>query len=283
MFVIAPFLLSNSHFATDTVTGNDDLGVRPGRIRTMRASQAESFSRSHSDPRRRRGGFRDGRARSGRKVRTRSPGEPSRNTAPTGTWSQHDCQGTCGPPNAVAWRAASHIGYLLRDEVTRDGSPGSYSTRQATKRTAELSPSAGRDRLPAPRSGKAESVVDLRPERGRLGAICCGNRNRSDADPRAAVPGKPAGPARWILSNEAKQPLRALGAREELSPLLDSREWSPGLAKCAAAAIGSYLGYTGSSADTLVRPHVVESRCGAVALGCTYLFPPLSSGGALVV
>src|SRR6202043_2576142 len=28
---------------------------------------------------------------------------------------------------------------------------------------------------------------------------------------------------------------------------------------------------------------MVESRCGAVALGRTYLFPPLSSGGALVV
>jgi hypothetical protein len=27
----------------------------------------------------------------------------------------------------------------------------------------------------------------------------------------------------------------------------------------------------------------VESRCGAVAVGRTYLFPPLSSGGALVV
>src|SRR6476660_4599292 len=27
----------------------------------------------------------------------------------------------------------------------------------------------------------------------------------------------------------------------------------------------------------------VESRCGAVAVGCTYLLPPLSSGGALVV
>src|SRR6202022_1158849 len=27
----------------------------------------------------------------------------------------------------------------------------------------------------------------------------------------------------------------------------------------------------------------VESRCGAVTLGRTYLFPPLSSGGALVV
>src|SRR6516164_5189108 len=28
---------------------------------------------------------------------------------------------------------------------------------------------------------------------------------------------------------------------------------------------------------------MVESRCGAVAVGRTYLFPPLSSGGALVV
>jgi hypothetical protein len=28
---------------------------------------------------------------------------------------------------------------------------------------------------------------------------------------------------------------------------------------------------------------MVESRCGAVALGCTYPLPPLSSGGALVV
>jgi hypothetical protein len=27
----------------------------------------------------------------------------------------------------------------------------------------------------------------------------------------------------------------------------------------------------------------VESRCGAVAVGPTYLFPPLSSGGALMV
>jgi hypothetical protein len=30
-------------------------------------------------------------------------------------------------------------------------------------------------------------------------------------------------------------------------------------------------------------PLLVESRCGAVVLGCTYLLPPLSSGGALVV
>ena len=32
-----------------------------------------------------------------------------------------------------------------------------------------------------------------------------------------------------------------------------------------------------------VRVSLVESRCGAVAVGRTYLFPPLSSGGALVV
>src|ERR1035437_61672 len=36
---------------------------------------------------------------------------------------------------------------------------------------------------------------------------------------------------------------------------------------------------TGRSAKALV----VESRCGAVALGRTYLLPPLASGGALVV
>src|SRR5215471_5354902 len=30
-------------------------------------------------------------------------------------------------------------------------------------------------------------------------------------------------------------------------------------------------------------PFMVESRCGAVSVGRTYLFPPLSSGGALVV
>jgi hypothetical protein len=36
-----------------------------------------------------------------------------------------------------------------------------------------------------------------------------------------------------------------------------------------------------SSSNDLQR--MVESRCGAVSVGRTYLFPPLSSGGALVV
>src|ERR1700693_5431240 len=34
---------------------------------------------------------------------------------------------------------------------------------------------------------------------------------------------------------------------------------------------------------TAKATRLVESRCGAVALGRTYPFPPLSSGGALVV
>ena len=100
-------------------------------------------------------------------------------------------------------------------------------------------------------------------------------QNRSDADARAAVPGKPAGPARWILSNEAKRPLRALGARGGSSLVLDGREWSPGLAKCAAAAISSYLGYTGRSADALVRPHVTPApTCVSGELGPNLELPP---------
>jgi hypothetical protein len=34
------------------------------------------------------------------------------------------------------------------------------------------------------------------------------------------------------------------------------------------------------TAASSARRHLVESRCGAVSLGRTYLFPPLSSGGA---
>src|ERR1700730_11296401 len=44
-----------------------------------------------------------------------------------------------------------------------------------------------------------------------------------------------------------------------------------------------FLGYLGSTVSRSSGPFLVESRCGAVALGRTYLLPPLSSGGALVV
>src|ERR1017187_4877344 len=43
------------------------------------------------------------------------------------------------------------------------------------------------------------------------------------------------------------------------------------------------LGLTGSRRPTAKMTRMVESRCGAVALGRTYLLPPLSSGGASMV
>jgi hypothetical protein len=42
-------------------------------------------------------------------------------------------------------------------------------------------------------------------------------------------------------------------------------------------------GQSGHCSTRLLAALRVESRCGAVAVGRTYLFPPLSSGGALVV
>ena len=44
-----------------------------------------------------------------------------------------------------------------------------------------------------------------------------------------------------------------------------------------------FRGKTGSHGYTVKVTRMVESRCGAVALGRAYLLPPLSSGGALVV
>src|ERR1700716_2077500 len=46
---------------------------------------------------------------------------------------------------------------------------------------------------------------------------------------------------------------------------------------------GLLMGTTGSLRHTVRTTRLVESRCGAVALGRTYLLSPLSSGGALVV
>src|SRR6202171_870924 len=42
-------------------------------------------------------------------------------------------------------------------------------------------------------------------------------------------------------------------------------------------------GKSGSDSDIAKVTRLVESRCGAVALGRTYLLPPLSSGGASMV
>ncbi len=44
-----------------------------------------------------------------------------------------------------------------------------------------------------------------------------------------------------------------------------------------------FRGKTGSERPTVKTTLLVESRCGAVALGKTYLLPPLSFGGASMV
>src|ERR1700731_3152743 len=44
-----------------------------------------------------------------------------------------------------------------------------------------------------------------------------------------------------------------------------------------------FSGETGSDQRTVQMTRMVESRCGAVALGRTYLLPPLSSGSASMV
>jgi hypothetical protein len=54
---------------------------------------------------------------------------------------------------------------------------------------------------------------------------------------------------------------------------------------CAEKSEGASYGMEALALGGLTETGLllVESRCGAVALGRTYLLPPLSSGGALVV
>src|SRR5712671_1871753 len=67
---------------------------------------------------------------------------------------------------------------------------------------------------------------------------------------------------------------------------VNAREFSFG-SKTGMAAVRPARPPVPQIADDFVhrasRQRWVESRCGAVSLGRTYLFPPLSSGGALVV
>jgi hypothetical protein len=163
--------------------------------------------------------------------------EPGRNAAPPDTCSQRHRQGTCGRSMRSSGALRSHIGYLLRDEVARDGSPGRLF--DAAGDEADGRAFAERWKPACPGSGKADSVVDLRSESEvRRDPL---RECKSVGCARATVPGEPAGPKRWVLSNEAEQRLHAPGERGELSPFLDGRSGARGLPKCAAEAIGSYL------------------------------------------
>ena len=138
--------------------------VRPGRIRTMRAPQAESLSRRHSNPRRRRGGFPDGRARSGRRFGHGRPASQAstRLLRARGHGAIVKARVVRPMRSPGALRAISVISCAMK--LPAMDRPASCSTRQATKRTAELLPSAGRDRLPAPgkcggsSTGKGETL-----------------------------------------------------------------------------------------------------------------------------
>src|ERR1700675_1261150 len=67
---------------------------------------------------------------------------------------------------------------------------------------------------------------------------------------------------------------------------LDSQDRTPGLSSSPAYFVTPSVPLAPLRAQRVPAKRVrslVESRCGAVALGRTYLLPPLSSGGALVV
>src|SRR5665648_749081 len=72
------------------------------------------------------------------------------------------------------------------------------------------------------------------------------------------------------------------GARGNSRPYRDPRSLAdkPSRPKIHLCPLWSNSGQTRAR---LQCPLSVESRCGAVALGRTYLLPPLSSGGALMV
>ena len=107
-----------------TMTGNDDFRIRPGRIRSTRAARDKIISgagapgraegrRSLTRP------VRGAAASSGAAVRRALPRRGCSKAAPAAPWSR---RGSC--VDALARRLRAHIGYLQRDGVTRDGSPG---------------------------------------------------------------------------------------------------------------------------------------------------------------
>src|SRR5215471_9562805 len=71
----------------------------------------------------------------------------------------------------------------------------------------------------------------------------------------------------------------AIRAAARQTPPLPSPLWGA----VGGGGRGGFRGKLPSPQTCYVVRLLVESRCGAVSVGRTYLFPPLSSGGALVV
>lgn len=122
--VIALFLLSYWHTATDTMTGNDDFRVRPGRIRSTRTPKAKSFLAQALRATQKAGGVpHSGVRRGGRFGRGRAASlAATRLLQARGRSAMVKARVVRRMRSPGALRA--HIGYLQRDGVTRDGSPG---------------------------------------------------------------------------------------------------------------------------------------------------------------
>src|SRR5215831_14906239 len=95
---------------------------------------------------------------------------------------------------------------------------------------------------------------------------------------RQTMPGEVTGPQ--LFGREDRRPSGLLTVR-----LMERR--LPSASSVAEHSKSAGLSANGGGPAVVVgaswRAKMVESRCGAVSVGRTYLFPPLSSGGALVV
>jgi hypothetical protein len=125
------------------------------------------------------------------------------------------------------------------------------ATRRGRRRSRRPSFAERWTRLVPPACpGSGKGVVDFRPEReGRRDPLRNSNsvglgRSRGCAWRVGQTRG-------WVLSNDAER-LCAPGERANAAsclPFMMAESEAQGCRKCAAAAIGGYLGYTGRSAD----------------------------------
>jgi type IV secretory pathway VirD2 relaxase len=124
VFAITLFSFSFRHLAVDLMNGNDDFRVRPGQIRSTRAPKTKSFLAQALKATQKAGGFPSARTRSGDRFgRGRSASlAATRLLQARGRSAMVKARVVRRMRSPGALRA--HIGYLQRDGVTRNGSPG---------------------------------------------------------------------------------------------------------------------------------------------------------------
>ena len=115
-------LLAFRHLMEGAMSRNDDLRIRPGRIRSTRAPKAKSFLAQALQAAQKAGGISRGIGRSSRFGRGRAASLAATRLL------QARGRGAMVKARVVRMRLRgslrTHVGYLQRDGVTRDGSPG---------------------------------------------------------------------------------------------------------------------------------------------------------------